>query len=254
MGESQRWSGHVRLDEVRFSRGLIPFAFAVAMTSEPEFTAPSMEKAKPGTTIRILIVDDHPPMRMGLAALIKSQPGMDVIAEASDGEEAIEVYDDVLPDVVLMDLRMPGMGGVEAILAIRKKHPDARVIVLSTYDLDEDIHRAIQSGAQSYLLKDMPSEEIASTIHGVFAGDTMLPRQVAERLSMRSQREQLTERERDVLESLIKGRSNKEIACGLCISEETVKSHLKMLFAKLRVHDRTGAAVEAIRHGIVHLK
>ena len=224
------------------------------MSSESEFTAPSMDEPKPGTTIRILIVDDHPPMRMGLAALIKSQPGMDVVAEASDGEEAIEVYDDVLPDIVLMDLRMPGMGGVEAILAIRKKHPEARVIVLSTYDLDEDIHRAIQSGAQSYLLKDMPSEEIASTIHGVYAGDTLLPRQVAERLTMRSQREQLTERERDVLESLIKGRSNKEIASGLCISEETVKSHLKMLFAKLRVHDRTGAAVEAIRHGIVHLK
>jgi len=224
------------------------------MTSDTDFTAPSMEEPEPGTNIRILIVDDHPPMRMGLAALIKSQPGMDVVAEASDGEEAIEVYDDVLPDVVLMDLRMPGMGGVEAILAIRKKHPEARIIVLSTYDLDEDIHRAIQSGAQSYLLKDMPSEEIASTIQGVYAGDTMLPRQVAERLNIRSQREQLTERERDVLESLIKGRSNKEIASGLCISEETVKSHLKMLFAKLRVHDRTGAAVEAIRHGIVHLK
>lgn len=224
------------------------------MTSDSDFTAPSMDEPKPGRTIRILIVDDHPPMRMGLAALIKSQPGMDVVAEASDGEEAIEVYDDVLPDIVLMDLRMPGIGGVEAILAIRKKHPEARVIVLSTYDLDEDIHRAIQSGAQSYLLKDMPSEEIASTIHGVFTGDAMLPRQVAERLTMRSQREQLTERERDVLESLIKGRSNKEIASGLCISEETVKSHLKMLFAKLRVHDRTGAAVEAIRHGIVHLK
>ena len=224
------------------------------MTSDTDFTAPSMEEPEPGTNIRILIVDDHPPMRMGLAALIKSQPGMDVVAEASDGEEAIEVYDDVLPDVVLMDLRMPGMGGVEAILAIRKKHPEARIIVLSTYDLDEDIHRAIQSGAQSYLLKDMPSEEIASTIQGVYAGDTMLPRQVAERLNIRSQREQLTERERDVLESLIKGRSNKEIASGLCISEETVKSHLTMLFAKLRVHDRTGAAVEAIRHGIVHLK
>ncbi len=224
------------------------------MSSDSDFTAPSMEEPEPGTTIRILIVDDHPPMRMGLAALIKSQPGMDVVAEASDGEEAIEVYDDVKPDVVLMDLRMPGIGGVEAILAIKKKDPEARVIVLSTYDLDEDIHRAIQSGAQSYLLKDMPSEEIASTIQGVYAGDTMLPRQVAERLTVRSQREQLTERERDVLESLIKGRSNKEIASGLCISEETVKSHLKMLFAKLRVHDRTGAAVEAIRHGIVHLK
>jgi two-component system NarL family response regulator len=224
------------------------------MSSETEFNAPHMGEPEPGTTIRVLVVDDHPPMRIGLVALIKSQPGMDVIAEASDGEEAIEVYEDVRPDVVLMDLRMPGMGGVEAILAIRKKDPEARVIVLSTYDLDEDIHRAIQSGAKSYLLKDMPIEDIASTIRSTYEGDASLPRQVAERLSERSQREQLTERERAVLESLIKGRSNKEIASSLCISEDTVKSHLKMLFAKLRVRDRTGAAVEAIRHGIVHLK
>jgi two-component system NarL family response regulator len=191
---------------------------------------------------------------MGLVALIKSQPGMDVIAEASDGEEAIEVYDDVRPDVVLMDLRMPGMGGVEAILAIGKMHPQARIIVLSTYDLDEDIHRALQSGAKSYLLKDMPTEEIAATIRAVYTGDAFLPRQVAARLDERSEREQLTERERDVLEALIKGRSNKEIASSLCISEDTVKSHLKTLFTKLRVRDRTEAAVEAIRHGIVHLK
>jgi two-component system NarL family response regulator len=219
-----------------------------------EFPAPAMREPAPGTTIHVLVVDDHPPMRMGLVALIRSQRGMDVVAEASDGEEAIEVYDDVRPDVVLMDLRMPGMGGVEAILAIRQKHPEARVIVLSTYDLDEDIHRALQSGAQSYLLKDMPIEEIASTIRAVHAGDALLPRQVAQRLTERSAREQLTERERDVLESLIKGRSNKEIASSLCLSEDTVKSHLKTLFAKLRVRDRTGAAVEAIRHGIVHIK
>jgi DNA-binding NarL/FixJ family response regulator len=233
-------------------RGLIP-AFIMSC-SDAEFTAPAMGIPESGTTIRVLVVDDHPPMRFGLVALIKSQAGMDVVAEASDGEEAIEVYDDVRPDVVLMDLRMPGMGGVEAILAIRKKHPEARVIVLSTYDLDEDIHRALQSGAQSYLLKDMPSEEISSTIRVVYAGDALLPRQVAERLTERAEREQLTERERDVLEALIKGRSNKEIASSLCISEDTVKSHLKALFTKLRVRDRTGAAVEAIRHGIIHLK
>lgn len=224
------------------------------MPPDIDSTAPSMGEPERGTNIRVLVVDDHPPMRIGLVGLIASQPGMDVVGEASDGEEAIEVYDDVLPDVVLMDLRMPGMGGVEAILAIRKKHPDARVIVLSTYDLDEDIHRAIQSGAKSYLLKDMSIEEIASTVRGVFAGETPLPRLVAERLTERSQREQLTERERDVLESLIKGRSNKEIASSLFISEDTVKSHLKTLFAKLRVRDRTGAAIEAIRHGIVYLK
>lgn len=224
------------------------------LSADSEFTAPIMGEPASGTTIRILVADDHPPMRIGLVALIRSQPGMDVVAEASNGEEAIELYEQLSPDVVLMDLRMPGIGGVEAILAIRKKHPDARVIVLSTYDLDEDIHRAIQSGAMSYLLKDMAIEEIAATIRAAYAGDASLPDSVAERLTERSQREQLTERERDVLESLIKGRSNKEIASSLCISEDTVKSHLKTLFAKLRVRDRTGAAVEAIRHGIVHIK
>lgn len=224
------------------------------MSSEADFTAPTMGEPRFGKTIRVLIVDDHPPMRMGLVALIKSQPGMDVIAEAADGEEAIEVYEDVRPDIVLMDLRMPGMGGVEAIMVILKDDPEARVIVLSTYDMDEDIHRALQSGAKSYLLKDMPIEEITGTIREVFAGDASLPRHVAERLTKRSERQQLTERERDVLEALIKGRSNKEIASSLCISEDTVKSHLKTLFSKLRVRDRTGAAVEAIRHGIVHLK
>lgn len=224
------------------------------MSSSVEFTPPHMGQPLPETPLRVLVVDDHPPMRMGLVALIKSQPGMDVIGEASDGAEAAELYDQLRPDVVLMDLRMPGVGGVEAILAIRKKHPDARVIVLSTYDSDEDIYRAIQSGAKSYLLKDMSTEEIASTIRGVCGGETLLPQQVAERLTESSQRQHLTERERDVLEALIKGRSNKEIASSLCISEDTVKSHLKTLFSKLRVRDRTGAAVEAIRHGIVHLK
>ena len=224
------------------------------MSNGPDFTAPTMAQPEPGMIIRVLVVDDHPPMRIGLVALINSQPGMDVVAEASDGEEAIEVYEDVRPDVVLMDLRMPGMGGVEATLVLRKKFPEARVIVLSTYDLDEDIHRAIQSGAKSYLLKDMSIEDIAGTIRAVHEGDASLPPQVAERLTERAKREQLTERERDVLASLIKGRSNKEIASSLGISEDTVKSHLKTLFAKLRVRDRTGAAVEAIRHGIVHLK
>lgn len=204
-------------------------------------------------TIKILVVDDHPSMRMGIKSLVDSQPLMEVVAEASDGEEAIEVYDDVMPDVALMDLRMQGMGGVEAIMSICRKHPDAKIIVLSTYDWDEDIHRAIQSGAKSYLLKDMSVEDIAGTIRGVFEGDEILPRQVAARLAERAERQQLTVREREVLESLIKGRSNKEIASGLCISEETVKSHLKMLFSKLGVRDRTEAAIAAIRHGIVHL-
>ncbi|MBK1876139.1 response regulator [Pelagicoccus mobilis] len=204
-------------------------------------------------SIRVLVVDDHPSMRMGIIALIDSQPGMEVIAEAADGEEAIEVYEDVQPDIVLMDLRMHIMGGAEAILSICRKFPEAKVIVLSTYDLDEDIHRAIQSGAKSYLLKDMPVEEIAGTIRSVFKGEDILPRQVAERLEERSRRQQLTEREREVLECLIRGRSNKEIARSMHVSDETVKSHFKALFSKLGVRDRTEAAITAIRHGIVHL-
>lgn len=203
--------------------------------------------------IKLLVVDDHPSMRMGIIALIDSQPNMEVVAEASDGDEAIEVYDDVLPDVVLMDLRMHRMGGAEAILSICKKHPDAKIIVLSTYDWDEDIHRAIQSGAKSYLLKDMAVEQIAGTIREVFNGEEILPRQIAERLAERAERQALTERERDVLESLIKGRSNKEIATNLGVSDETVKSHLKSLFLKLGVRDRTEAAIAAVRFGIVHL-
>ncbi|MDQ8181027.1 response regulator transcription factor [Pelagicoccus sp. SDUM812005] len=223
------------------------------MKSEADSVAQVRNVAQAPVPIKVLVVDDHPSMRMGIIALIDSQSDMEVIAEASDGEEAIEVYDDVLPDVVLMDLRMHQMGGAEAILSICRKHPDAKVIVLSTYDWDEDIHRAIQSGAKSYLLKDMAVEEIAGTVRSVHAGEEVLPRQVAERLAERAQRQPLTERERDVLESLIKGRSNKEIAFGLCISEETVKSHLKTLFSKLKVRDRTEAAIAAIRYGIVHI-
>ncbi len=221
--------------------------------SETNFTKPNLKTPDTDKIIRVLVVDDHPSMRMGLIALINGQSEMEVIAEASDGEEAIEVYEDVLPDIVLMDLRMPGMGGVEATLAIRKKFPEANVIILSTYDWDEDIHLAIQSGAKSYLLKDTSVEEIAYTIRQTFEGDQALSGEVEKRLAERSQRQQLTERERDVLEHLTKGRSNKEIASSLCISEETVKSHLKTLFAKLQVRDRTEAAVAAIRHGIIHL-
>jgi DNA-binding NarL/FixJ family response regulator len=217
------------------------------------FTKPRLSHSLSEQTIRILVVDDHPSMRMGLIALINSQRQMEVVGEAADGEEAIEVYEDVRPDIVLMDLRMPGLGGVEATLAILKKFPNARIIILSTYDWDEDIHLAIQSGAKSYLLKDSSVEDIAYTIEQVHAGDETLSEQVKKRLAERSQRQQLTEREREVLEALVRGRSNKEIASSLFISEQTVKSHLKTLFAKLNVSDRTEAAVAAIRHGIVHL-
>lgn len=205
-------------------------------------------------TITVMLVDDHPAFRKGLAALISSEPDLQVVAETGDGRESLELYRQKKPDVVLMDLRLPGMGGVEAILAIRKEFPAARIIVLTTFDMDEDIYRAMESGAKSYLLKDTPDDELAATIRAVHAGQQKLPRKVAERLAARRERPDLSEREREVLQLLIKGRSNKEISSALFISEDTVKAHLKTLFVKLDVQDRTEAAITAIRQGIVHLE
>jgi len=155
---------------------------------------------------------------------------------------------------VLMDLRLPGMGGVEATIAIRKEFPDARVIVLTTFETDEDIYRAIQSGAKSYLLKDTPDDELATAIRSVHAGKQILSEKLSRRLSERQQRPELSRREIEVLELLIKGRSNKEIGSALFLCEDTVKAHFKTLFSKLKVQDRTEAAISAIRLGIVHLE
>jgi DNA-binding NarL/FixJ family response regulator len=204
--------------------------------------------------IRVMLVDDHPAFRKGMAALIESEPDLRVVAQTGDGREAIRIYREIEPDVVLMDLRLPGMGGVEAIMAIRKESPDARVIVLTTFDTDEDIYRAIQSGAKSFLLKNTPDDELSATIRAVHAGRQVLPPKVADRLAVRQQRADMSEREMEVLQLLIKGRSNKEISSSLFVSEDTVKAHLKHLFGKLGVHDRTEAAISAIRHGIVHLE
>jgi len=212
----------------------------------------SAVKTKP--QIKLLVVDDHPTFRMGLVALVDSQPDITVVAEAGDGQAAIQQFRQNKPDVVLMDLRMPGLGGVETILAMLKEFPAARIIVVTTYDLDEDIHRAIQAGAKSYLLKDMPREQIVETIRAVHRGDHKLPPGVLSRLEQRAKREELSEREMEVLRLVVKGRSNKEISTGLFISEDTVKYHLKALFSKLGVQDRTEAAISAIRHGIVHLE
>jgi DNA-binding NarL/FixJ family response regulator len=210
-----------------------------------------LNKSQP---IRILVVDDHPAFRAGLAALIQSQPGLEVVAESGDGFDAVDHFRMHRPDVTLMDLRLPSLSGVEAILAIRKEFPEARIIVVTTYDGDEDIHRALQSGAKSYLLKDMSRDEIVRTIRAVHAGETPLPAAVARRLAQRNQREPLTGPELAVLEQLTKGRGNREIAATLLLSEENVNRHLNAVFAKLGVPDRTSAAIAAIRHGIVHLE
>lgn len=170
-------------------------------------------------------MDDHPTFRGGIAALIQIQPDMEVVAEAGDGQSALDSFLRTKPDVVLMDLRMPGMSGVETILALRKDFPEARVIVVTTYDWDEDIYRAMQAGARSCLLKGMTQEELVSTIRAVHAGENKLPASVAGRLAERSLRQELTRRELDALELLTKGRSNKEISSALSISEGAVKYH-----------------------------
>lgn len=212
-----------------------------------------MKKSAPAA-ISVMIVEDHPTFRMGLAALIESQPDMTVTEQFPSGEAVLAAYLPGAASVVLMDLRLPGIGGVETLIGLRARDPEVRVIVLTTYEADEDVFRAMQSGARSYLLKDMSTEEIAGTIRSVERGGTELPPRIAERLAARAQREDLTTREREVLQLLVRGRSNKEIGAQLYISEETVKSHLKTLFAKLNVRDRTDAAICAVRQGIVHLE
>jgi two-component system NarL family response regulator len=199
-----------------------------------------------------MLVDDHPAFRVGMAALIETEPDLQVIAQTGSGRQAVELYRQHRPDVVLMDLRLPDLGGVEVTIALRKEFPDARVIVLTTFDLDEDIFRATQSGAQSYLLKDMPEDELIATIRAVHEGKVALSQRVAERLAARRRRPDLSQRELDVLQQLARGRTNKEIAAHLFISEDTVKSHIKGLFSKLNVKDRTDAVITAFRHGIVH--
>ncbi|HXT11262.1 MAG TPA: response regulator transcription factor [Candidatus Angelobacter sp.] len=209
-------------------------------------------KKKP--SVRVMLVDDHPAFRKGLAALIATEPDLEVVAETGDGNEAIELFRRHKPDITLMDLRLPGLGGVESTIAIRKEFPEARVIVLTTFDMDEDIFRAMDSGAKSYLLKDTSGDELAMTIRAVHAGLEKLSPKLAERLALRQKRPELSQREMEVLQLLVRGRSNKEIGSSLFITEDTVKAHLKTLFVKLGVQDRTDAAITAIRQGIVHLK
>ncbi len=202
--------------------------------------------------IRLLVVDDHPVFRFGIVSMFHDLPDIEVIAEAVDGVEGVEAFRRHRPDVCLMDLRLPRLSGVEAILEIRREFPDARVIVLTTYDSDEDIFRAIQSGAKSYLLKDTPRDQILTTVRSVYAGQNAIPRSVADALSHRLEREELTARELEVLRLIVRGRSNKEISSDLNITERTVKFHLTSLFGKLKVMDRTQAAITAVRLGIVH--
>jgi DNA-binding NarL/FixJ family response regulator len=204
--------------------------------------------------IRILIVDDHPIVRQGFAGLIATDPKLSVVAEAGDGRQAIDMFRRHRPDVVLMDLRMPVMNGAEAIQEIRKEFPAARIIVLTTYDGDEDIYRALQAGARGYLLKDMYCDEIIEAIVAVHNGRRHIPGRVATRLAERVFGQDLTAREVEVLELILKGQSNKEIAASLAITEPTVKGHVSNILSKLGVADRTQAVTVALQRGIIHLR
>jgi DNA-binding NarL/FixJ family response regulator len=201
--------------------------------------------------IRVLIVDDHPVVCRGLAAIIQTEHGMSVVGHALNGTQAVKMFQEHQPDVTLMDLRMPAMTGVEAIRAIRQFSPKAVFIVLTTYHGDEDIHRALKAGAQSYLLKGMSDDELVGAIRNVHAGRRYLPQPVLDSLANRPPKSELTERELQILNLIVKGMSNRQIAESLGIAEPTVKWHVNILLSRLNVSDRTQAAVAALHRGIV---
>jgi two-component system NarL family response regulator len=207
--------------------------------------------AKP---IRVLVVEDHNVVRQGLVALLKMADQLEVVGEAADGVEAVTQFRKHLPDITLIDLRLPRMSGVDVIERIRMETPQARFIVLTTYDGDEDIYRALKAGARAYLLKGMTSEDLIATIRTVHSGKSHIPPAIAEKLAQRMGSEDLTPREFDVLEQIVNGMSNKEIAVELEVSEATVKTHINSLLGKLGVTDRTQAATAAIQRGIVPLE
>ena len=201
--------------------------------------------------IRIMLVEDHQVVRQGLVALLSSMDDLEVVGSVGDGLEAVETFRTLRPDVTLMDLQLPNLGGVDTIRRIRGEFPQARFIVLTTFDGDEDIYRALQAGARAYLLKGMPLEELLTTIYAVHSGKLHIPSSVAEKLAERLSGQELTARELSVLERIVAGRANKEIAADLFISEATVKTHINSLLGKLGVADRTHAATVAIQRGLV---
>ena len=203
--------------------------------------------------IRILVAEDHLVARVGVSTIVNMQPDMTVVAEASIGHQAVELFRKHRPDVTLLDMRMPGMGGVEAATAIRAEFPNARMIALTTYGGDEDIRRALAAGVLAYLTKDVLHDELLKAIRAVNEGHTYLPAAVAAALAAQLPRPDLSAREVQVLELIVQGLPNKQIAYTLNIAEHTVKNHVKNILSKLGVQDRTQAATAAIQRGIIHL-
>ena len=210
--------------------------------------------AKSATTaIRIMLVDDHPIVRIGLAALIGTLPGMQVVAQAGGGREAIDLHREHRPDVTLMDLRLPDLSGVEVIRAIRATALDSRFIVLTTYEGDEDIHQALQAGARGYIIKGLPHNLLADAIKRVHAGGRYLPQVVRDTLANRTPSSDLSPREREILVRIAQGKSNREIAAELDLAEITVKVRVSAILLRLDVNDRTQAVVAALQRGLLHL-
>jgi DNA-binding NarL/FixJ family response regulator len=207
---------------------------------------------KKESKIRILVADDHYVVRMGVIALVNTEANMEVVAEAADGAQAVELFNEFKPDLVLMDSRMPLKSGVEAAIEIRKQDCAARILMLTAFDGDEEIHKAMEAGAEGYVLKSSTGEKLIPAIHAVAAGQRWIPREVAKRLASRHLFEELTPRELEVLHELVKGKANKQIGDVLNITENTAKGYLKSILAKLHVADRTEAVTVAIQRGIIH--
>ncbi len=205
------------------------------------------------TSIRVFSVDDHALLREGIAAVITNEPDMVLVAQASTGREAVQLYQKHRPDVTLMDLRLPDMSGIDAMIAIRSGSPDARIIILTTFEGDVEMQRALEAGARGYLLKSMPPREIVAAIRQVHAGRKSIPAEVASQLAEHLGEETLTAREIDVLSRVAGGNRNRDIAEQLVISEETVKVHMKHIMEKLGASDRTEAVAIALRRGIIPL-
>jgi DNA-binding NarL/FixJ family response regulator len=204
--------------------------------------------------IRLLIVDDHFVVRIGLTSALNLEPDLQVIAEARNGREAVALYQQHRPDVVVMDYQLPELNGAQATAAIRALDPDARIIILSVYKGEEDVHRAVEAGASGYLPKSAEPRELVDAIRAIRNGDRYFPAAISAALSQRQARATLSDREHEVLVMIVRGRSNKEIAAAMGISENTVKVHTTRVFEKLNVADRLEAATAAIQRGIVHLQ